>query len=204
MATTVAATAPIAPHEARAAHRPHWGWWVVSAAVVLCVAALANSLASNPNLQWDVVGQYFFSSKILHGLVLTIELTVLAMAIGITLGVITAVMRLSPIRILSTVSLAYIWFFQGTPLLVQIIFWYNIAALFHTIGIGIPFGGPTFWSASTNDVVTPFVAVVLALGLNEGAYMSEIVRGGTAPRSTRPWSRSSRTGRTPRSLRSGA
>jgi polar amino acid transport system permease protein len=178
MATTMAGSQPIAVHEARAAHRPHWGWWVVTAIVVVCGAALAQSLASNRNLQWDVVGQYFFSSKILSGLVLTIELTALAMAIGITLGVITAVMRLSPIRIVSTASVAYTWFFRGTPLLVQIIFWYNIAALFQTIGIGIPFGGPTFWSANTNNVVTPFVAVVLALGLNEGAYMSEIVRSG--------------------------
>jgi len=176
--TTMAGTQPIAPREARVAHRPHWGWWVVTGIVLLCVAALAKSLASNRNLQWNVVGQYFFSSKLLSGLLLTIELTVLAMAIGIALGGITAVMRLSPIRILSAVALAYTWFFRGTPLLVQIIFWYNIAALFQKITIAVPFGGPTLWSANTNSVVTGFVAAVLALGLNEGAYMSEIVRGG--------------------------
>jgi polar amino acid transport system permease protein len=129
-------------------------------------------------MQWDVVGQYFLSSEIFAGLLRTLELTALSMVVGVCIGVITAVMRLSPVRILSSVALAYIWFFRGTPLLVQIIFWYNLAALFQTVSIGIPFGGPVFWSQNTNSLITPFVASLLALALNEGAYMAEIVRSG--------------------------
>jgi polar amino acid transport system permease protein len=109
---------------------------------------------------------------------MTLQLTVLAMFFGILLGVITAVMRLSPIKILSSVAWAYTWFFRGTPLLVQIIFWFNLGALFPTIDIGIPLIGPTLYSGDSNVLITPFVAALLGLALNEGAYMSEIVRGG--------------------------
>ena len=86
-------------------------------------------------------------------------------------------MRLSPNPLLSGASWIYIWFFRGTPLLVQILFWFNIAALYPTIGLGIPFG-PSFIHLDANNLITPFVAGLLALGLNEGAYMSEIVRAG--------------------------
>jgi polar amino acid transport system permease protein len=142
------------------------------------VGGIIKMLVTNPNLQWDVVADYFFSTRILRGLVVTLELTALAMFLGIMLGILTAVMRLSPVRILSSVAWAYTWFFRGTPLLVQIIFWYNLAALFPTIEVGIPLSGPVLWSGSANVVITPFVAAVLGLALNEGAYMSEIVRGG--------------------------
>jgi polar amino acid transport system permease protein len=99
------------------------------------------------------------------------------MAIGIVLGIILAVMRMSKNPILSGVSAAYIWFFRGTPLLVQLIFWYNLAALLPRLGIGIPFG-PQFVSASVNTLIAPITAAMLGLGLCEGAYMSEIVRAG--------------------------
>jgi polar amino acid transport system permease protein len=105
-------------------------------------------------------------------------LTVLSMLIGVTLGVLLAVARLSPNPVLRTVSWVYIWFFRGTPALVQIIFWGNIGILFETVSIGIPFTDVTFFSEPTNQVVTLFVAGLLALGLNEGAYMAEIVRSG--------------------------
>jgi polar amino acid transport system permease protein len=146
--------------------------------VALCAAGIVKMLFTNPNLQWDVVGEYFFTRRILTGLLVTLELTVLAMLSGILLGILTAVMRLSPIRILSSTAWAYTWFFRGTPLLVQIIFWYNLAALFPRIEIGLPLLGPTLWSGDSNAVITPFVAALLGLALNEGAYMSEIVRGG--------------------------
>jgi polar amino acid transport system permease protein len=99
------------------------------------------------------------------------------MVIGIVLGVILALMRLSSNLLLSTTSWVYIWFFRGTPLLVQILFLNFIGALYPTIDLGIPFG-PSFIHLHSNDVITPFVAGLLALGLNEGAYMSEIVRAG--------------------------
>ncbi|MFF8021739.1 amino acid ABC transporter permease [Streptomyces sp. NPDC007896] len=164
--------------EARVAHRAHPGWWVLVVFVALCAGGIIKMLFTNPNLQWDVVGQYFFSQSIMKGLLRTLELTALSMALGILIGILTAVMRLSPIPILSSMAWAYTWFFRGTPLLVQIIFWYNLAALFPRIELGIPLVGPVLWSGDANVVVTPFVAALLGLALNEGAYMSEIVRGG--------------------------
>ena len=99
------------------------------------------------------------------------------MAIGIALGTLLAVMRLSPNPLVSTASWLYIWFFRGTPVLVQILFWFNIAALYPRMPIGIPFA-PSFTSFNAAALITPFVAGVLGLGLNEGAYMAEIVRAG--------------------------
>lgn len=126
---------------------------------------------------WDVVGQYVTSSNILRGLMMTLALTALTMLIGITLGALVAVMRLSPSRILAAPAWLFTWFFRGTPVYVQLLFWFNIAAIFPTIDIGIPFG-PSFLHLNAVTLFTPFSAALVALGLNEGAYMSEIVRGG--------------------------
>jgi polar amino acid transport system permease protein len=153
------------------------GRWIVAAIVVVIAASIVRSIITNKHFEWHVVGQYLFDSRVLHGVVATVYLTVLAMAIGIVLGILLAVMRLSPNPVVSWASWLYIWFFRGTPLLVQILFWYNIAALLPTIALGIPFG-PAFVHEPANQVVTTFVAVLLALGLNEGAYMAEIVRAG--------------------------
>jgi polar amino acid transport system permease protein len=153
------------------------GRWVVGAIVLIVAVALIRSVVDNPNFQWGVVGEYIFDGRILHGLRVTIELTVIAMAIGIFLGVLLAVMRLSPNWLVSGASSFYIWFFRGTPVLVQLLFWYNIAALYPKIGLGIPFG-PSFIHADANTLITPFTAAILGLGLNEGAYMAEIVRAG--------------------------
>jgi polar amino acid transport system permease protein len=108
----------------------------------------------------------------------TVRLTLMAMVIGVLLGVILAVMRLSPNRLVSGASWFYIWFFRGTPLLVQILFWNNIGALYKTIVLGVPFGGPGLIHANANSLIPTSVAVVLALGTNEAAYMAEIVRAG--------------------------
>ncbi len=124
-----------------------------------------------------VVGHYLFDERILEGLRVTLELTVIAMAIGIMLGVLLAIMRLSPNPLVSGASWLYIWFFRGTPVLVQLIFWYFIAALYPKIDIGIPFG-TAFIHGNANTLIKPFTAAILGLGLNEGAYMAEIVRAG--------------------------
>jgi len=145
--------------------------------VLVIAVAIVRSVASNPNFQWGVVGDYLFDGRILHGLRVTIELTVIAMGIGIVLGVLLAIMRLSPNWLVSSASSFYIWFFRGTPVLVQLLFWYNIAALYPKIALGIPFG-PAFVHADANTLITPFTAAILGLGLNEGAYMAEIVRAG--------------------------
>src|SRR4051794_31462173 len=100
------------------------------------------------------------------------------MAIGIALGVVLAVMRLSPNPLVTGFSWFYVWFFRGTPVLVQLLFWSFVSALYPQISLGIPFGGPVLVHGSANAVITPFVAAILGLGLNEGAYMAEIVRAG--------------------------
>lgn len=157
--------------------KPHVVWWIVVLIVLVLAAQLVHMLLTNPRLEWGVVGHYLTTTSILRGLLVTVELTVLGMFIGIIIGVILAVMRLSPIPVLAYVSWCYIWFFRGTPLLVQIIFWFNLSALIRTLSLGIPFG-PSFVSFDTNSLISPFIAGALGLGLNEGAYMAEIVRGG--------------------------
>jgi polar amino acid transport system permease protein len=154
------------------------GRWIATAVLLFVLVAVVDSVATNPRFEWGTVGDYFFSARILHGLVLTLELTVIAMAIGIALGVVLAVMRLSPNPLVSGTSWVYIWFFRGTPVLVQILFWSFIAALYPRISLGIPFGGPVFIDGDANALITPFAAAILALGLNEAAYMAEIVRAG--------------------------
>ena len=150
---------------------------MAGAVVALIIAALVRSAVTNDRFGWNVVGDYFFSSRVLHGLVVTLELTVVSMAVGIVLGVLLAVMRLSPNPLISGSSWVYIWLFRGTPVLVQLLFWNFISALYPSIDLGIPFG-PSFIHADANHLITPFTAAVLGLGLNEGAYMSEIVRAG--------------------------
>jgi polar amino acid transport system permease protein len=168
---------PVRAEEIRAIPVRHPGRWVAGAVVVVLMAALTKSIATNPRFEWGVIGHYFLTSRVLHGLVVTLELTVLSMAVGIALGTVLAVMRLSPNPLVSGASWVYIWLFRGTPVLVQILFWFNIAALYPRFSIGIPFG-PQFVHFSAAAAITPFVAGVLALGLNEGAYMAEIVRAG--------------------------
>ena len=126
---------------------------------------------------WDVVGRYLADFNIIKGLGMTLVLTVLTMVIGITLGALVAIMRLSSSRLLSGPAWLFTWFFRGTPVYVQLLFWFNIAAIFPTLDIGIPFG-PAVWHIDAVNLFTPFTAALVALGLNEGAYMSEIVRGG--------------------------
>lgn len=165
------------PQEITAVPVRHPGRWIAAAIVLVIAAALIRSVVTTSGFGWDVVGEYLFDSRILDGLVVTIELTVIAMAIGIVLGVLLAVMRLSPNPLISRASWSYIFFFRGTPVLVQLLFWYNIAALYPKIALGIPFG-PAFIHPDANTLITAFRAAILGLGLNEGAYMAEIVRAG--------------------------
>jgi polar amino acid transport system permease protein len=165
------------PEDIRAVPVRRPGRWLAGAVVLVLAAAIVRSVVTDPRFEWHVVGSFLTDERILKGLRLTIELTVIAMAIGIVLGVLLAVMRLSPNPLVSDASWLYIWFFRGTPVLVQLLFWYNIAALYPKIALGIPFG-PAFVHADANTLITPFTAAILGLGLNEGAYMAEIVRAG--------------------------
>ncbi|HUZ20129.1 MAG TPA: amino acid ABC transporter permease [Acidimicrobiales bacterium] len=165
------------PEEIRAAPLRHPWRWVATAAVLVLVAMLVHALVTNPRFGWRVVGHYLFSSPVLGGVALTLEITAGAMAIGIVLGVVLAVMRLSPNPLVSSSSWCYIWFFRGTPVFIQVLFWYNIAALFPSLGIGVPFG-PQFAHGNAGTFITAVDAAILALGLNEAAYYAEIVRAG--------------------------
>lgn len=146
--------------------------------MLFIAVVLIHSVATNSRFQWGTVGHYLFDPTVLRGARTTIVLTAVSMGIGVVLGVVLAVMRLSPNPLVSNASWLYIWFFRGTPVLVQLLFWGFIAALYPTLSIGIPFGGPVFGSGNANNLITPFMAAILGLGLNEGAYMAEIVRAG--------------------------
>lgn len=157
------------PIDAVPVRRP--GRWIAAIAVALVAAAVVRSVATNPRFQWDVVGEMLFSDRILHGLLLTLELTAIAMVAGVALGVLVAVARMSPNKLLSGAGAFYVWLFRGTPVLVQLLFWSFISALYPTIELG-----PI--SADANVLITPFMAAILGLALNEAAYMAEIVRAG--------------------------
>ncbi len=165
------------PEDIRAVPVRHPGRWLAAAIVLVLAVVVVHSVVTNPRFEWSVVGHYLFDERILEGLRVTLELTVIAMAIGIALGIFLAVMRLSPNPLVSGASWLYIWFFRGTPVLVQLIFWYNIAALYPRFNLGVPFG-PAFIHGNANTLIKPFTAAILGLGLNEGAYMAEIVRAG--------------------------
>lgn len=161
--------------KARPVPRP--GRWITTVIVGVLIVMLVHAIATNQAFGWSVVGQYLVSAPILLGLRLTLLLTVLAMVIGTALGVLVAVMRLSANPLVANASRLYVWFFRGTPLLVQLLFWYNIGYLYPHVSIGIPFG-PAIATANSNHVITSLSAGVIGLSLNEAAYMAEIVRSG--------------------------
>lgn len=154
------------------------GQLAIIAVLVLAVVWAAGTLVTNEGFDWPVVGRYLFDTRILAGLLVTIQLTVIAEVIGIVGGLVLAVMRMSDSRVIAGVAGGYIWFFRGTPLLVQLLFWGFAAAIFPEVGIGVPFGGPMLVSWDTNTVISLMTAAILGLGLNEAAYTAEVVRAG--------------------------
>jgi polar amino acid transport system permease protein len=167
------------PDAIRAVPVRHWGRWASGAAVLAVATWVAWSAARSGFVDGNVVRRYQFNHLILLGLRATVVLAVAAQAAGIVLGVVFAVLRLSKNAVASWLSAAYVWFFRGTPVLVQLLFWYNgVPSVWKRVTIGIPFTGVTLYSARTVDFMTPFMAAFLGLALNEGAYMAEIVRAG--------------------------
>ncbi len=156
----------------------HPGRILTAAIVLVAAASLGQSVVTNERFEWNVVGEYLFNAQIMAGLRTTLLLTLIAMTLGIIFGVVLASFRMSENKVLSWLSGAYLWFFRGTPLLVQLIFWYNLSALYPRLSFGIPFGGPEIVGAATNQVLSLWVVAVIGLTLNESAYMAEIVRGG--------------------------
>ena len=155
----------------------HLGRWVSAVIVGLMVLGLAYILVTNPQFRWDVVWKWLFSKMIITGLSMTIVLTVLSMTLGTALAITMAIMRQSINPVLRGVAAAYIWFFRGTPIYTQLIFWSLLPTLYRTITLGIP-GTEIGVSLETRVWFTPFWMAFIGLGLNEGAYLAEIIRAG--------------------------
>jgi polar amino acid transport system permease protein len=149
----------------------HWGRWV-SAVVVLVLLGLIIRAFASANIDYATTWRFFTFPTIVKGAAHTLLISVLAQALGIVLGVVVAVMRQSGNPVTAAVGWLYVWFFRGTPVLLQLLIWYNLALVFPTVSF------PGLGSARTSDVMTPFLAALLGLGINEGAYMAEIVRAG--------------------------
>lgn len=151
--------------------RRHFGRIIGAAVVCLALAAIVRAFAVG-QIEWDYVAEFLTVPAILTGLVNTIVMAILAMLLGITLGVIFAVMRLSANPVLSNTAIGYIWFFRAVPALLQLLLWFNLALVFPTLGI------PGLFAFKTVDVMTPFVAALLGLGIQQGAFTAEVVRAG--------------------------
>lgn len=160
-----------APEQLVIVKRRHYGRAVGAILVLVVLAAIARAFAVG-DIEWTYVGRFLTVPTILRGVVNTILMALLAMLIGIVLGVLFAVMRLSANPVLSVGALGYIWFFRAIPVLLQLLLWYNLALVFPTLGI------PGVASVRTIDVMTPFVAALLGLGIQQGAFTAEVVRAG--------------------------
>ncbi|ROQ94010.1 polar amino acid transport system permease protein [Streptomyces sp. 2132.2] len=157
--------------------RRHVGRGLSAAAALLVLAMVLASVVRNEAFQWDVVGRYFTTAAVLDGLLLTLWLTGAVMVLGFLFGTVLAVMRLSANPVLRTLSWGYVWIFRSTPLLVQLLFWFNIGALYPTLGLGIPYG-PQLFTVKTVNLLGPTLTAVIGLTLHESAYAAEVVRGG--------------------------
>jgi polar amino acid transport system permease protein len=144
----------------------HWGRWVSGVLVLVALGLFVDTVA-HADVQWSVTRHFFTFDTVVKGMGRTLLISVLAQAAGIVLGVVAAVMRSSGNPVTGLVGWLYVWFFRGTPVYLQLLIWYNLALIF-----------PTMLGRSTSDVMTPFLSALLGLGINEGAYMAEIVRAG--------------------------
>ena len=162
---------------AKAVYKPQWVRRFVILFTSIVFLNTLHFLLTNPRFEWTVVAEFITSSVVLDGLGISVLLTFFGMLIGSIIGTFLAVLRLSEFKVGRYIAEFYAWIFRGTPLLIQLLFWYNLAYLIPNIEIGIPFG-PTLFRWDTNELITPFVAAILGLALNEAAYMAEIMRAG--------------------------
>lgn len=156
----------------------HPGRWIGTVIVGIVLAAILYSLVTNPRWEWNVVAQWFTAESVIRGLGETLKLTLICGALGFVLGFVLALMRLSDSPLLSSVSWTFSWIFRSTPLLVQLLLWYNLGYLYEKISLGIPFTSVTFFEVNTTTLISQFAAAVLGLTLNQAAYSAEIIRGG--------------------------
>ncbi|MFI2781902.1 amino acid ABC transporter permease [Streptomyces sp. ALB3] len=143
------------------------GRWTAAVAVLVLLAGALLSVVRNDAFQWDVVGEYLTTGSVLRGLGLTLWLTGLVMVLGFALGTLLAVLRLSGNPVLRAVGWGYVWLFRSTPILVQLLFWFNIGALY-----------PQILGVDTVNLLGPVAVAVIGLTLHEAAYAAEVVRGG--------------------------
>jgi polar amino acid transport system permease protein len=124
---------------------------------------------------WSFFVDFVFSpsSALIGGLAITIYASVIAQAVGVVLGVLSALAGMARNRLLRTISGVYVWFFRGTPVLVQIFLVYFGTP--YLLGIDL---FPSDIHTGVIDLRGAVVAGIVALAINEGAYMSEIVRAG--------------------------
>ncbi|MEW1722251.1 amino acid ABC transporter permease [Streptomyces sp. NPDC093109] len=159
------------PEAIRAVPVRHYGRYVSAVIVIGLFVAIVYAF-SQGKINWGAIPEYFFDDRILRGVGQTMLLTLLSMLIGVVGGIVLAVMRLSKNPVVSSISWFYIWFFRGTPVLVQLMVWFNLGLVFEYINLGPIY--KDYWSS----FMTPFLTALLGLGLNEAAYMAEICRAG--------------------------
>ncbi|AEM81333.1 amino acid ABC transporter permease [Streptomyces violaceusniger] len=162
---------PPAPENIKAIPVRHYGRWV-SAVITIAVLFLLISAFARGDVNWNAIPDYFFDGEVLRGVRNTVWITILSMVLGVVLGIILAVMRLSKNPVTASIAWGYIWFFRGTPVYVQLLVWFNLGLVFDYINI-MP-----IYKDEWSDFMTPFLAALLGLGLNEAAYMAEICRAG--------------------------
>ena len=155
----------------------HPGRWVSAVIIIGVLVGFVQSLVTNPRFRWDVVGTYILDTKVVQGVAWTLFLTFASMVLAIILAILLAFMRQSDNPVFRWSSWVWVWFFRGTPVYTQLLFWGLVAVLYPKISAGVPFG-PEMFSLDTSTVVTATVAAILGLGLNESAYLAEIFRAG--------------------------
>ncbi|MFF2850724.1 amino acid ABC transporter permease [Streptomyces sp. NPDC058001] len=159
------------PEAIKAVPVRHYGRYLAAVIAIGVLAAIVYAFAQG-KINWGAIPDYFFDDRILKGVWNTLLLTVISMVIGIAGGVLLAVMRLSKNPVTSSIAWFYIWFFRGTPVLVQLFVWFNLGLVFEYINLGPVY--KDYWSS----FMTPLLTALLGLGLNEAAYMAEICRAG--------------------------
>lgn len=158
---------PVQEAPVRAKRRPKYGQIVTGFVAIALLALAIQSQAQNPNMEWGVTWEYMFNQVVLQGVGVTIQLAIFAMLISIVLAFVIALMIQSNNKVASVIGRAYVWFFRGVPMLVQVLLWFNLAVLF-----------PRILGQDTNTLISGFTAGLIALSLAESGYMAEIIRGG--------------------------
>ncbi|KUI47828.1 ABC transporter permease [Mycobacterium sp. GA-1199] len=171
-------SSPDAPAAIDAVPLRHPWRWVAAVVIVILVALFLYGAATNDSYRWSTYWEYLFNERVLTvGVLNTVQLTIYSMVLAIVLGVLLAVMRLSPNPVLKAVAWVYLWIFRGTPVYVQLVFWGLLPTIYQNVQLGVPFG-PSLLQVDLQSLSIPFLLAILGLALNEAAYMAEIIRAG--------------------------